>query len=89
MPEIIPLGWFHTIMGIIAIVSGIIALVRYREISLQEHLRLDLLKHHLGDGGDRFDDFSARHFWSGPCFGGADPGGPVGGYHRRYHSPFW
>ena len=35
MPEIIPLGWFHTIMGIIAIVSGIIALVKYREISFK------------------------------------------------------
>ena len=29
-----PLGWFHTIMGIIAIVSGAVALVKYREITL-------------------------------------------------------
>ena len=33
MPEIIPLGWFHTVMGIIALVSGVITLARFREIS--------------------------------------------------------
>ena len=33
MPEIIPLGWFHTIMGIIALVSGVITLARFKEIS--------------------------------------------------------
>ena len=35
MPEIIPLGWFHTAMGIIALVSGVMSLVKYREILLQ------------------------------------------------------
>ena len=35
MPEIIPLGWFHTAMGIIALVSGSFTLVKFREISLQ------------------------------------------------------
>ena len=33
MPEIIPLGWFHTIMGIVALVSGAYTLFRYKEIS--------------------------------------------------------
>lgn len=33
MPEIIPLGWFHTVMGVIALVSGIYTLVKFREIS--------------------------------------------------------
>ena len=33
MPEITPLGWFHTVMGIIALVSGGFALARYREIT--------------------------------------------------------
>jgi uncharacterized membrane protein len=33
VPEMIPLGWFHTIMGIIALVSGALTLYRYREIS--------------------------------------------------------
>lgn len=35
MPEITPLGWFHTVMGIIALVSGAYALARYKEITLQ------------------------------------------------------
>lgn len=35
MPEIIPLGWFHTAMGIIALISGVVALVRYKEIKPQ------------------------------------------------------
>lgn len=35
MPEIIPLGWFHTAMGIIALLSGGFTLSRYKEISLQ------------------------------------------------------
>ena len=33
MPEIIPLGWFHTAVGIIALVSGVITLTRFKEIS--------------------------------------------------------
>jgi uncharacterized membrane protein len=35
MPEMIPLGWFHTAMGILAIGSGAWTLAKYREISLQ------------------------------------------------------
>ena len=35
MPEIIPLGWFHTAMGIIALVSGVVTLVKFKEITLQ------------------------------------------------------
>ena len=35
MPEIIPLGWFHTIMGIVALVSGGYTLAKFREISHQ------------------------------------------------------
>lgn len=35
MPEIIPLGWFHTAMGVIALVSGVFTLAKYREILLQ------------------------------------------------------
>lgn len=33
MPEITPLGWFHTVMGIIALLSGAFTLIRFREIS--------------------------------------------------------
>jgi uncharacterized membrane protein len=35
MPEIIPLGWFHTAIGIIALSSGGFALAKYKEITLQ------------------------------------------------------
>jgi len=35
MPEITLLGWFHTAMGIIALVSGATALVRFKEITWQ------------------------------------------------------
>ncbi len=35
MPEITPLGWFHTFMGIVAIVSGGYALAVFKEITLQ------------------------------------------------------
>jgi uncharacterized membrane protein len=34
MPEIIPLGWFHTAMGVIALLSGGFTLTKFREISL-------------------------------------------------------
>jgi uncharacterized membrane protein len=35
VPEISPLGWFHTAMGIIALGSGVVALARFREITLR------------------------------------------------------
>lgn len=35
MPEIIPLGWFHTVMGIVALVSGGFTLATFKEISPQ------------------------------------------------------
>jgi uncharacterized membrane protein len=35
MPEIIPLGWFHTAMGIIALTSGGFTLAKFKEITLQ------------------------------------------------------
>ena len=34
MPEMIPLGWFHTLMGITALVSGAFTLAKYKEIRL-------------------------------------------------------
>jgi uncharacterized membrane protein len=35
MPEITALGWFHTVMGIVALASGALALVKFREITPQ------------------------------------------------------
>lgn len=32
MPEITPFGWFHTAMGVIALLSGAYTLIRYKEI---------------------------------------------------------
>ena len=34
MPEISPFGWFHTIVGIIAILSGVVTLAKYKVIEL-------------------------------------------------------
>lgn len=35
MPELIPIGWFHLVVGITALVSGGITLAKYKEISLK------------------------------------------------------
>ena len=35
MPEITVLGWFHTVMGAAALISGAIALLRFNEITLR------------------------------------------------------
>jgi uncharacterized membrane protein len=35
MPEITPLGWFHTLVGIVALVSGGFALAKFKEITMQ------------------------------------------------------
>ena len=35
MPEISPLGWLHTVLGAVAIISGVFALVNHKEITLQ------------------------------------------------------
>ena len=34
MPEMIPLGWFHTILGIGALMSGFYTLIKYRVVAL-------------------------------------------------------
>ena len=35
MPEMIPIGWFHTILGIVAVLSGFYAVLKYNVISLE------------------------------------------------------
>ena len=35
MPELIPIGWFHLAVGIIALVSGAFTLAKFKELSLQ------------------------------------------------------
>lgn len=34
MPEMIPLGWFHTVMAVFALVCGVYTLFKYKEILL-------------------------------------------------------
>ena len=36
MPEMIPLGWFHTVLGVGAVVSGFYTLIKYRIISTEQ-----------------------------------------------------
>ena len=36
MPEMTILGWFHTILGVVAVLSGFYTLYKYRVISVQE-----------------------------------------------------
>ena len=36
MPEMTLLGWFHTILGVLAVLSGFYTLYKYRVISLKE-----------------------------------------------------
>ena len=36
MPEMIPLGWFHTLMGAVALISGGFTLAKHKEILLQK-----------------------------------------------------
>ena len=36
MPEMSPLGWFHTLIGVTALVSGGFTLAKYKEILLQK-----------------------------------------------------
>ena len=35
MPEMTPLGWFHTVLGVISLASGVVTLARHKEISWQ------------------------------------------------------
>jgi uncharacterized membrane protein len=36
VPDIIPLGWFHTATGIVALLSGVYCLAKQKEISLEQ-----------------------------------------------------
>ena len=36
MPEMTILGWFHTVLGVVAVLSGFYTLYKYRVISVQE-----------------------------------------------------
>ena len=36
MPEMTMLGWFHTVLGVVAVLSGFYTLYKYRVISVEE-----------------------------------------------------
>jgi len=38
MPEMTMLGWFHTVLGVVAVLSGFYTLYKYRVISVEEGL---------------------------------------------------
>ncbi len=67
MPEITALGWFHTAMGIIALVSGAVTLVRYREIDPQNRSAQIYLATTLVTAGTALAIF--QHGGFGPAHG--------------------
>ena len=36
MPEMTMLGWFHTVLGVVAVLSGFYTIYKYRVISVEE-----------------------------------------------------
>ena len=36
MPEMTMLGWFHTVLGVVAVLSGFYTLYKYKVISVEE-----------------------------------------------------
>ena len=62
MPELIPIGWFHLAIGIIALVSGGITLVRFKEISLQNRSGQIYLAATLVTAGTALAIFQHGHF---------------------------
>ena len=65
MPEMIPLGWFHTAMGIIALISGGFALARFKEITLQTRSGLIYLATTLITAGTALAIFQRGEFGPG------------------------
>ncbi len=67
MPEITALGWFHTAMGIIALVSGAVTLFRYKEIDPQNRSAQIYLATTLVTAGTALAIF--QHGGFGPAHG--------------------
>ena len=65
MPEIIPIGWFHIAMGIIAVFSGGFTLARFKEISLQTRSGQIYLATTLITAGSAFAIFQHGEFGPG------------------------
>jgi uncharacterized membrane protein len=67
MPEIIQPGWFHTAMGVIALLSGGFTLARFKEISLQTRSGQTYLATTLITAGTALAIFQRGEF--GPAHG--------------------
>jgi uncharacterized membrane protein len=65
MPEMIPLGWFHTAMGILALGSGGYTLAKYKEITLQTRSGLIYLATTLVTAGTALAIFQHGEFGPG------------------------
>lgn len=65
MPEITPLGWFHTTLGVVALVSGALTLVKYKEITLETRLGLIYLLATLITAGTALAIFQQGTFGPG------------------------
>lgn len=65
MPEITPLGWLHTILGTVAIVSGIYTLAKYKEITPQTRSGVVYLLTTLVTAGSAFGIFQHGGFGPG------------------------
>lgn len=79
MPEIIPLGWFHTVCGILAIVVGAKSLINHRVISLSNgsgrlYLILTLLTAISSLGIYQHDGFNMAHLLGIMTLGGVAVG---------------
>lgn len=62
MPELIPIGWFHLVIGIIALVSGGMTLVKFKEISLRNKSGQIYLAATLVTAGTALVIFQHGHF---------------------------
>ena len=69
MPEMIPLGWFHTVMGVIALASGAYTLYRFKEISLQNRSGQVYLVTTLVTAGTALFIFQRGEFGPGHALG--------------------
>ena len=69
MPEITPLGWLHTILGTVAIVSGIYTLARYKEITLEKRSGVIYLLTTLVTAATAFGIFQHGGFGPGHALG--------------------
>ena len=65
MPEIIPIGWFHIVVGVVALVSGTFTLVKFKEISLQTRSGQIYLATTLITAGTAFAIFQHGEFGPG------------------------